>query len=248
VIWRLSYAKAVVKGLASLILYGLALGSHAQTDARKSGTHFLSAQLQALQNDADKNPVQLWIGRGQLLWQSNCTSCHQEIVNMAAKVASFPKLNRDKTLVNLEDAIDNHTGIQTSSEDVLALSAALHQAAKGELIHVQPIEPHYSRGQQLWSTRIGRINLSCAHCHDITHGRVGTNMKAEVISQAQPTGFPIYRMSWQSLGTLERRLRACYSGVQAPLPSAGSPELRDLELFLKVRANGMVIDGPSVRR
>lgn len=73
-------------------------------------------------------------------------------------------------------------------------------------------------------------------------------MRAEVISQAQPTGFPIYRMSWQSLGSLERRLRACYSGVQAPIPAEGSPELRVLELFLKVRANGMTIDGPSIRR
>jgi sulfur-oxidizing protein SoxA len=167
---------------------------------------------------------------------------------MAAKVASFPKLNRDKKLVNLEDAIEGHAGIKPSSEDVLALSAALHQAAKGEAIRAQAIEPNYSQGQQLWNTRMGCINLACAHCHDITSGRVGANMKAEVISQAMPTGFPIYRMSWQSMGTLERRLRACYSGVQAPIPPAGSPELRDLELFLKVRANGMTIDGPSIRR
>ena len=241
-------AKLFKKCLASLVLYGLALGSLAQTDVRKSGTYFLSPQLQALQNDADKNPAQLWISRGQILWQANCVSCHHGITSMASNVASFPKLNRDKKLVNLEDAIEGHAGIKPSSEEVLALSAALHQAAKGEAIHAQPIEPHYSRGQQLWNTRIGRINLACAHCHDVANGRVGANMKAEVISQAQPTGFPIYRMSWQSLGTLERRLRACYSGVQAPLPPLGSPELRDLELFLKVRANGMPIEGPSVRR
>jgi sulfur-oxidizing protein SoxA len=43
-------------------------------------------------------------------------------------------------------------------------------------------------------------------------------------------------------------LRACYSGVQAQIPAPGSAELRQLELYLKVRANGMPMDGPSIRR
>ena len=49
-------------------------------------------------------------------------------------------------------------------------------------------------------------------------------------------------------GTLDRRLRACYSGVQATIPPAGAPELRALELYLKVRAAGKPLDGPSIRR
>lgn len=248
VIWHLNCVKWLTECLAGLILYGLAVSSLAQTDVRKSGTTYLSKQLQELQNDADKNPVQLWVASGQQLWQASCVSCHGTIASMKLKVASYPKLNASKKLVNLEDALENHAATKLTANDVLTLSAALHDAAKGELIHTAPIEPHYARGKELWNTRMGRINLACAHCHDITHGRVGVHMKAEVISQALPTGFPIYRMSWQSLGSLERRLRACYSGVQAPIPPAGSPELRDLELFLKVRANGMTIDGPSIRR
>jgi len=73
-------------------------------------------------------------------------------------------------------------------------------------------------------------------------------MRADVISPANPTGFPIFRMSWQRLGSVERRLRACYSGVQAELPAPGDPVLRELELYLKVRAKGMPLDGPSIRR
>jgi sulfur-oxidizing protein SoxA len=69
-----------------------------------------------------------------------------------------------------------------------------------------------------------------------------------VISPGHPTGFPIYRTSWQTLGSIDRRLRACYSGVQAQIPPAGDPALRDLELYLKVRASGMPLDGPSIRR
>jgi L-cysteine S-thiosulfotransferase len=245
---RLSFAKLLGKCLAGLILYGLAQSCFAQTDARVSGINFLSKQLQDLQNDVDKNPAQLWIERGNQLWQSQCSSCHGDITSVKSKVAAFPKLNASKQLVNLEDHIQDHGKAKFESDDVLALSAALHQAAKGERIQVQGVMPHLQNGERLWNTRMGRINLACVHCHGITDGRVGANMRGEVVSQAQPTGFPIYRMSWQTLGTTERRLRACYSGVQAPIPPAGSPELRDLELFLKVRANGMTIDGPSVRR
>ncbi len=238
-------------------------------DTRTSGHVYLSPQLQALQDDPQRNPVALWQERGQGLWQAQCSSCHGAMDSVKRSVANFPRLSADgKTLVNLEDQIlrCQQRGVAASapvpaasaleSDSVLSLSAALHQAAKGERIQVAPSstaspertaqwQARLSSGERLYQTRIGRMNLACMHCHD---GKVGAKMRADTISQAHPTGFPIYRMAWQTLGSLDRRLRACYSGVQAPIPSAGSADLRDLELFLKVRANGMVLDGPSIRR
>jgi L-cysteine S-thiosulfotransferase len=246
-------------------------------DTRTSGHVYLSPQLQALQDDPQRNPVALWQERGQGLWQAQCTSCHGAMDSVKRSVASFPRLSAEgKRLVNLEDQIllCQQRGLATSpvqtaipapassagaaleSDSVLSLSAALHQVAKGERIQVAPSataspehaaqwQARLSSGERLYQTRMGRMNLACMHCHD---GKVGAQMRADTISQAHPTGFPIYRMAWQTLGSLERRLRACYSGVQAPIPSAGSADLRDLELFLKVRANGMPLDGPSIRR
>lgn len=259
------------------LVFGV-LCSSAGADTRTSGHAYLSPQLQALQNDPQRNPVALWQERGQGLWQAQCVSCHGSMDSVKGSVASFPRLSADgKTLVNLEDQIlrcqqrgaaPASTPVQATapsstagaaaleSDSVLSLSAALHQAAKGERIqvalsvtasadHTAQWQARLSSGERLYQTRIGRMNLACMHCHD---GKVGTQMRADTISQAHPTGFPIYRMAWQTLGSLDRRLRACYSGVQAPIPSAGSADLRDLELFLKVRANGMVLDGPSIRR
>ena len=237
-------------------------------DTRTSGHVYLSPQLQALQADAQRNPVGLWLERGQGLWQAQCMACHGAMDRLKGSVASFPRLNMDgKTLVNLEDQIlrCQQRGAAASpasgasaleSDSVLSLSAALHQAAKGERIQVAPSptatpehtalwQARLSSGERLYQTRMGRMNLACMHCHD---GKVGAQMRVDTISQAHPTGFPIYRMAWQTLGSLDRRLRACYSGVQAPIPIAGSAELRDLELYLKVRANGMLLDGPSIRR
>ncbi len=227
--------------------------AQASKDTRVSGSTFLSPALQALQADTARSPITLWQERGQGLWQAQCARCHGDISRMKSAAATFPKLAPDgKTLRNLEDQIvhcsqrqSSIEGLSNESEPILALSAALHQAAKGEPIQTAPVQPHLGNGEKLYTTRMGRINLACTHCHD---EKVGANMRSEVISQAQPTGFPIFRQSWQTLGSIDRRLRACYSGVQAPMPAIGSAELRDLELFLKVRARGMPIDGASLRR
>lgn len=247
-------------------------------DTRSSGNVYLPAQLQSLQNDSHKNPIALWLDRGSSLWQGQCQSCHGAIDKLKSSATTFPRLAvGGKTLHNLEDQIARCQQRNASpaatpvasndSDEVLALSAALHHAAQGERINVAANTPsavphlttdtalpseqmaawqaRLASGQQLYQTRMGRINLACMHCHD---QKVGAQMRADTISQGHPTGFPIYRMSWQTLGSTERRLRACYSGVQATLPVPGSPQLRDLELFMKVRGNGMPLDGPSIRR
>jgi L-cysteine S-thiosulfotransferase len=243
-------------GLAAAWVVGVPHISAAQTlqDSRVSGNTFLSPALQALQNDAARNPITLWLERGQTLWQAQCASCHGDISTLKTAAATFPKLAPDGlTLRNIEDQIvhcnqrhgGNRSDISLDSDTVLALSAALHQAAKGQPINAAPVQAHLANGERLYTTRMGRINLACTHCHD---GKVGAAMRGEVVSQAQPTGFPIFRQSWQTLGSIDRRLRACYSGVQAPIPAIGSAELRDLELFLKVRAQGMPLDGASIRR
>ena len=239
-------------------------------DKRTSGHVYLSKQMQDLQADASRNPISLWQDRGQALWQGQCKSCHGEMATLKASATSFPRLSKDgKSLINLEDQIArcqqrqsgaaaanaSATSLSMDSDEVLSLSVALHQVAVGTPIKVaapngNPAaevqwQARLNNGEKLYQTRIGRMNLACMHCHD---QKVGAQMRADTISQGHPTGFPIYRMSWQTVGSIDRRLRACYSGVQATVPPTGSPELRDLELYMKVRANGMPLDGPSIRR
>ncbi len=67
------------------------------------------------------------------------------------------------------------------------------------------------------------------------------------ITQAHPTGYPLYRLEWQSLGSLERRLRGCLTGLRAESYPYGAPELVDLELYLMWRAREMKIEAPAVR-
>jgi L-cysteine S-thiosulfotransferase len=260
-----------------LSVAGLLLGSTSQAQSvqgdpltppgqaeRLSGTRYLSAELQALQSDRSRNPATLWVNQGQSLLSGQCTQCHQDTAALGRSAATFPKLGASghadgKTLIHLEDQLlrcQQRAGAVAKLEDAstLALSAALHTAAKHQPIEVkapadasqaQAWQAHFDAGQHLYTRRIGRMNLACMHCHD---ERVGAQMRGDIISPGHPTGFPIYRLAWQNLGSLERRLRACYSGVQAPVPAYGSMELRQLELYLKVRAKGMPLEGAGVRR
>ena len=65
--------------------------------------------------------------------------------------------------------------------------------------------------------------------------------------QGHPTGYPLYRLEWQDIGSLQRRLRNCISGMRAEVPDYGSPEMVDPELFLMQRARGMPMETPAVR-
>lgn len=250
--------------LLTALLCGTALAAPWPDSTRLSGNAFLPLGLLQLQADASNSPITLWLDKGRALWTDSstgpsCQSCHGPVESLQQSAPSFPRLVANgQSLINLEDQIVScsaRTGrlnAKAEDDEVLALSAVLNEVARGQPMNVHappgqvaPWQARLTHGAQLFATRRGRINLACVHCHE---QNVGRQMRADVISPGNPIGFPIYRMSWQRLGSLERRLRACYSGVQAVLPEVGSPDLRDLELYLKVRAKGMPLDGPSIRR
>ena len=71
---------------------------------------------------------------------------------------------------------------------------------------------------------------------------------AETITQGHGNAYPIYRLEWQTVGSIERWIRSCYYGVRAEMPPYGAEELLDMELFIAWRAQGLPIETPGVRR
>ena len=53
--------------------------------------------------------------------------------------------------------------------------------------------------------REGQLNLACTNCHDDNFDK---RLAGAPITQGQPTGYPLYRLEWQTLGSLERRCAA----------------------------------------
>jgi sulfur-oxidizing protein SoxA len=230
----------------------------------KSGTAFLGADLRSLQNDDFANPGMLWVERGEKLWSEaagkknqSCASCHKGAKSsMRGVAARYPLIDSASgKLLNLEGRINacrvDHQGAEPfryESEELLALTAYVARQSKGLLITANiagRAQAHFDAGQAAYRLRRGQMNLSCAHCHDANWGK---RLLSETISQGHPNSYPAYRLEWQTLGSLERRLRACLSGIRAEMLPYGSPEYLDLELYLAWRAQGLPIETPGVRR
>jgi sulfur-oxidizing protein SoxA len=100
------------------------------------------------------------------------------------------------------------------------------------------------QGKALFNLRMGQLNLACAQCHDELAGR---RLGGSRIPQGHPNGYPEYRLEWQGMGSLERRLRNCLTGIRSEPFPPGSPELAALEFYLGWRANGLPVETPAVR-
>jgi sulfur-oxidizing protein SoxA len=134
------------------------------------------------------------------------------------------------------------------SDDLLALTAFVAYQSRGLPLAVSiegPARDAFDRGRAFYTQRHGQMNLACTQCHDENWGK---RLLVETISQGQPNAFPAYRLEWQGLGSLQRRIRACLFGVRAQMPPPGAPELTDVELYLAWRAQGLPLASPGVRR
>ncbi|SDH49572.1 MULTISPECIES: sulfur oxidation c-type cytochrome SoxA [unclassified Duganella] len=230
-------------------------------DERRSGADFMSPATQAMQRDDAQNPAMLWISGGEAQWSTpagssgkSCASCHGDARDsMRGVAARFPAFHQGRT-VNLNQRINicreqkqQAKPLPVESEELLGLEAYVAMQSRG-----MPVTPPQdtgtkasaARGQQLYFQRIGQLNLSCAQCHD---QQAGKRLAGSTIPQAHASAYPIYRLEWQGMGSLQRRLRNCMSGVRAEVPAFGAQELVELEAWLAVRDQGMKIETPGVR-
>jgi sulfur-oxidizing protein SoxA len=231
----------------------------------RSGTTFGADDLRAIAADEDANPATLWLERGTAIWHEapndgsgpTCQSCHGDVeASMHGVAAHYPQIDRASgSLLDLEARINDcrvrrqHApAFRYESESLLAIVAYVARASRGVPIQVSidgAARAHFDSGRSFYYSRRGQMNLACNNCHEQNWGR---RLLGETISQGHPTGYPIYRLEWQSMGSEQHRLRACLFGVRAELLPYGNDQLVDLELFLAWRAQGLPIETPAVRR
>ena len=109
-----------------------------------------------------------------------------------------------------------------------------------------PAAPWLERGKDYFFQRRGQLNLACHQCHDESWGKM---LRGDQVSQGQPNGFPAYRLEWQSLGSLHRRLQDCEGGVRAQTARAGFRRLSCLRALPVIwRSQGLALESPAVRR
>jgi len=228
---------------------------------RRSGYEFMGRETRAMQDDEATSPALFWLLDGETLWKrpdgassAACASCHGDAgESMKGVAARYPRVVAGK-LVNLEQRINacrverqKAAPLAYESKELLALSAYVGRQSRGLPIVIEAdatLQRHIDAGRARFERRQGQLNLACAQCHDDNWGK---SLAGTPIPQAHPTGYPLYRLEWQSLGSLERRLRNCMIGVRAEPYTYGAPEMVELELYLMWRARGMKLETPAVR-
>lgn len=105
----------------------------------------------------------------------------------------------------------------------------------------------YENGKEYYYTQRGYLKLSCATCHVQGAGQKVRNEKLSPLT-GQITQFPVHRLKWEELGTLERRLSGCIVDQGQVSPKDESTQMKELVYFLAYMSNGMSIDGPDIRK
>ena len=216
-----------------------------------------------MQNDDTANPAMLAVLDGETLWNTkagatnkSCADCHgdaaKSMKGVAARYPAFAaELGRPDRSRTADQSEPRHrpesAALPFESKELLALTAYIARQSRGMPVAVKDdaqAKPFIAAGRAIFERRQGQLDLSCAQCHDDNWGK---KLAGNLVPQAMATGYPIYRLEWQSVGSLQRRLRNCMSGMRAEPYDFGAPELVDLEYFLMWRARGMAMESPAVR-
>lgn len=247
----------------TIVLAALAVAGTVSAEPLSSATEFLPPGIRAQQDDDTLNPGMLWVDRGRALWSTtadsgkSCAGCHATDASSMRGVATrYPAVDPvSGRLLNIEARINQcrvehmrSTPLGYETDDLLGITAYVAHQSRGMPMAVRTDGPAASRieaGRRFYFQRQGQLNLACNQCHD---QNVGRRLRGDRISSGLPTAYPVYRLDWQKMGSLHRRLRACSLGVRAEQLDFGAPEYVEVELYLAARAAGAAIETPGIRK
>ena len=228
-----------------------------------SGWHFRSDETQQLETDDFDNPGMIFVDQATDMWNTaegsegkSCADCHGDPAESMAMVGpTYPKFNKEagelRTIqMQVNDCRVNRMGAEAwkyDSGDAVSMEALITSVGRGTPVQVAidgPAAEYWEKGKELYYTRTGILDLSCASCHEENYGNY---IRADHLSQGQVNGFPTYRLKNAKLNGIHNRFKGCIRDTRAETYSEGSPEFIALELYVKSRGNGLSVEGPAVR-
>lgn len=227
-----------------------------------SGWVFRSDQTQEMQMDDFDNPGMIWVEEAMETWNTaegskgkSCADCHGEVEKMAGVKATFPKWNDSAEKVitmqmQVNTCRENGMGAEPWGYDkapAINMEALLSSVSRGMPVNVAidgPGQATWELGKELYYTRTGQLDLSCANCHEQNYGNM---IRADHLSQGQINGFPTYRLKNAKLNGVHSRFKGCVRDTRAETYKPGSDEFIALEMYVASRGNGLSVEGPSVR-
>ena len=231
-------------------------------DTIYSGWRFRTDETQALQLDDFDNPGMLTVDKAIDAYSTveggageSCASCHGDVESFKGLHTTMPKVAENGQLVVMEDVINTcrtermqADAWKWSGADMQGMVALIGLQSRGMPMNV-PIDgaaaPFWEQGKEMYYTRYGQLELSCANCHEDNWGNM---IRADHLSQGQINGFPTYRLKQAKLISRHNRFRGCIRDTRAETFAEGSDEFRALELYVASRGNGLTVETPAVRQ
>jgi len=230
-----------------------------------SGWLYRTPETRALEADSFQNPGMLYVERGEEIWNTvegeagkSCASCHGDASeSMAGVGAAYPKWDAAaKRPINVELQInkcrENNMKAEPYKFDAAeqkALTTFVKHQSLGTPMQVDlsqgDLQSWWKKGEEVYYTRTGQLNLSCASCHEQNNGNY---IRADHLSQGNVNGFPTYRLKQANMVSLHNRFRGCIRDTRAEFPAAFSDELMALEVYVTWRGTGLSIETPAVRQ
>lgn len=227
-----------------------------------SGWLFRTDETRALQMDDFDNPGMLYAERGMDRWETaegtanqSCADCHNDVESMRGVRAAMPKVNASGDIWSLENYINDCRTTRMGADawgwnseamkDMTTLISVQSRGLPVDVVIDGAAEPFWEMGREIYYTRYGQLELSCANCHEQNWGRM---IRADHLSQGMSNGFPTYRLKNASIVPLHQRFRGCIRDTRGESFREGSLEFRALELYVASRGAGLSVEGVSVRQ
>ena len=227
-----------------------------------SGWLFREDETRSLQKDDFDNPGMVFVDRGLDTWNSaigkngqSCADCHQGPESLAGLRAVIPRVDATSgKLMIMEDYINSCVTERmelepwgVTSNQMKDMLAVISLQSRGHPVNVAidgAAQTYWEKGKEIYYTRFGQLEMSCASCHEDNYGRM---IRADHLSQGQVNGFPTYRLKDAGLVSAQQRFVGCVRDTRAETFKAGSDEFKALELYVASRGNGLSVEGVSVR-
>jgi L-cysteine S-thiosulfotransferase len=230
-----------------------------------SGWHYRTVETRALETDSFENPGMLGVEDGEQIWNTvegtegkSCASCHGDAAESMKDVgAHFPKWDAESGRpINIELQINKCRTERMGAEAYKfdkggqkPLTAYIKRQSLGTPVSIDlsqgDMQSWWEKGKEMYYTRTGQLNLSCATCHEDHNGQF---IRADHLSQGQINGFPTYRLKQGALVSVHNRFRGCIRDTRAEMPAAFSDELMALEVYVTWRGTGLSVETPAVRQ
>lgn len=256
-------AALVVNGEIEMVIRTKAPDHVSQLGEITSGWIYRKDETQALQLDDFDNPAFVYVDLALDEWEKvdgtegkSCASCHDDVAtSMKGVRAVYPRWNEDagevrSLVMQINDCRTTRMGAEKwkyTGAQMSGMEALITVQSRGMPVNVAmtgPAQSTWEKGKEMYYSRTGQLELSCASCHEENYGNM---IRADHLSQGQINGFPVYRLKNTKLNTAHARFKGCVRDTRAETYKPGGADFLALELYVASRGNGLSVEGPSVR-